>query len=102
MSTVTIKGFIHQSVESWQMGSLIHSTIDDMNSCGYVLVGPCDIEYKMPESFNPIAAQVSSLEKELDKANKAHTDKVIAIKERIANLLCIENKPLQSSDDITF
>lgn len=92
----TIKGFIHQSVEGYFSGALMHSSANDMTSCGYVLVGPCDIEYEIPAGFNPIAAEVEGLQKVLDKENEKHASKVRNIKDRIASLLCLTFDPVES------
>lgn len=89
---VTIKAFVHKGIDQYVSGYCLFSC-DDMTSCGYVLVGPVEIEYEVPESFNPVAAQVTALEKMLDEETHAHTRKVMQIKGRIQELLCIENNP---------
>lgn len=66
----------------------------DMSQYGYLNVGPVDfeIDYEIPDDWNPTAAEVAALEKRLQEENDAHMAKVRQIKGRIAELLCIENK----------
>lgn len=96
LKTVTIKGFVHK--DKYSDGFEIHTY--DMSQFGDLVVGPVEFEYEIPADFNPVVAEVAGLKKKLDSINKAHTDQVCVIERRINDLLCIENKPSQSSDDI--
>ena len=87
METVTIKGFIMRT----PYGQQLSFCGADMSDHGYIMVGPYEFEYTIPESYNPVAAEVSCLEKKLENLKEEHTRSVIAIERRIANLLCIEN-----------
>lgn len=75
----------------------------DMSEHGYVLIGSVDIEYDLPDDFNPLQAEIGGLNKQLDiLAEKYHTS-AAAIRERISNLQCIEHTPArQAGDDSDF
>jgi len=60
---------------------------------GYVLVGPAEFEFEVPDAFNPILAQVGALEKKLDKMSVEYQRNCAAIRSQISNLQCIENSP---------
>lgn len=94
MKTVTLKTFIHRS----QYGETYHTNSCDMSEYGDLLVAVHEFEFEIPDTFNPIAAEVANLRKKLDAVNKDHCDKVIAIEGRIANLLCIENGTTPAPD----
>jgi hypothetical protein len=86
MDTIRIEGFIAQS----PYGTGYSFVECDMTAHGYVTVCPHVLEFTIPQTFNPVAAKVSMLEKQLDKLSEEHHQKVKRIKDRIANLLCIE------------
>lgn len=88
MNTIKIPGFIVKN----EYGTY-HHAICDMSEYGYITVCPHDIEIPMPAEFNPVAAEVSMLEKKLNVMANEHAQKVKQIKDRIANLLCIEYTP---------
>lgn len=58
----------------------------DMSSCGYVLVGKQQIEFEVPDDFNPVPIQVSMLEKEKEKAMEEYNERVFRINEQISKL----------------
>lgn len=92
MTTVTINGFVMKAPYN---GSPVFVNCD-MSEHGYLMIGPHEFDYEIPETFNPVAAEVESLNKKLAAVNKDHSNAVKAIKDRIANLLCIEYSPEQS------
>ncbi|KAF3997505.1 hypothetical protein [Glaciimonas immobilis] len=63
---------------------------DDMTNCGYVLIGPHEFEYEIPADFNPVASEIAALEKNLDTMADEYHIGVAKIKDRIAELQCIE------------
>ena len=62
----------------------------DMSSCGYVLVGKQQIEFEVPDDFNPVPIQVAMLEKEKEKAMNEYNERVFRINEQISKLTCLE------------
>lgn len=87
---IKIKGFIQIPSYSKEMvfvGS-------DMTEYGYINVGEVEseIDYEVPEDFNPVA----TLNKKLDELNDKHVKQVRTIKREISELLCIENSPTVS------
>jgi hypothetical protein len=92
METVKIKGLIHKSACSDDF----HFFSGDMTQYGYLIVAPYVIEYEVPVGFDPIAAEVSALNKTLDTISEKYTDQVRQLKSRIAELLCLENKSTEA------
>jgi hypothetical protein len=90
MTTHTIKGFIFKAPNS---DNLIFHASDGMTDYGWTLVGPHEFEYTLPESFNPVAAEIAGLEKQLDKLNGQHMQRVQEIKGRIKDLQCLAYSP---------
>lgn len=65
----------------------------DMSEHNRVLLSVVDVEFEIPDGFNPKLAEIAGLEKQLDLlAEKYHTG-AVALRERISKLLCIENSP---------
>ena len=58
----------------------------DMSSCGYVLVGKQQIEFEVPDDFNPVPVQVAMLEAEKEKAMQEFNIRVARINEQISKL----------------
>lgn len=95
MATVTFKVFVYQST-GYEKGFHFFES-DDMEKYGYVLVGGHEFEYEIPADFNPVAAEVAAINKTIDKLTDEHTNKVLQLKGRIQELLCIENTPRGSA-----
>jgi hypothetical protein len=87
MATVKIKGIVHK--DSW--GDGFSFFVGDMSKHGYIPVGPHEIDYEVPADFNPVAAEVASLEKQIETISGEHMITVKRIRGRIAELQCIEN-----------
>ena len=92
MSTIKLPGFILKS----EYGTYMHASFEGEKH-GYITVCKHDIEVTLPADFNPIAAEVSMLNKKLDDMADKHAYEVKQVKDRIANLLCLENKPGDSA-----
>lgn len=89
MATATIKGFIHKSINSEDF-ALFGC---DMTKYGYVLVCPYEFAFEIPATFNPIAAQVSALEKQRDKVRSEFNMRIAQINDEISKLQCLEFSP---------
>lgn len=87
MTQITIDGFIHK-----RLGDGEYNFFGcEMTDYGHVIVAPHQIIFEIPESFNPVAAEVSALNAKLNEISDEHMKQVRQIKGRIAELLCIEN-----------
>ena len=53
---------------------------------GYVLVGKQQIEFEVPDDFNPVPVQVAMLEAEKEKAMQEFNIRVARINEQISKL----------------
>jgi hypothetical protein len=88
MTTQKIKVYLHKY--SW--GDQLIPMACDMSDQHTMLVGVHEFEFAIPADFDPVAAQVKALNKELETLTEKHVSEVRRIKGRIAELLCIENK----------
>ena len=90
MDAIKIEGFILKSPHGADHYSFAQHT---MEKYGYITVCPYTLEFTIPAEFNPIAAEVAVLNKKIDDMNAEHGQQIKAIKDRIANLLCLEYTP---------
>jgi hypothetical protein len=96
MATVKINAYVHQQTSRYGEEEHVHYVVfhsEDMTSCGYVLIGPVEIDYTLPEDFNPVAAEVAAINKQIGKLKDECRTNVRRLNDRIQQLLCIENKP---------
>ena len=82
---VTIKGFIHKS--AYTDGFMMASC--DMTEFGHLMVVPHEFEFDIPDTFNPVAAEIEVLEKKLADVSDKFMEQSRAIKSRIADLKCL-------------
>jgi hypothetical protein len=97
MDTIKIEGFICKT--SWDSYTFFASRMDQH---GYMTVCPHTLEFTIPEDFNPVAAELSMLEKRLDSLADEYAEKVKPVKDRIANLKCIEYTPATADEPMPF
>jgi hypothetical protein len=89
-STHKITVFIHKPrVEC--LGFMLHT--GDLTERGYPLIGTQEILFTIPEGFNPVAAELAMLNKELETLNDQHMQRVAQIKGRINDLLALSYEP---------
>lgn len=92
MKTVQIKGFVHYRKCPYT-GEETH-TMYGCDMSGTQGFGPCmgeaSFDYVVPADFNPIKVEVAGIEKQMANAEEAHQSAMKAMRDRIANLLCIE------------
>ena len=101
MTTITVKGFIHgRPSYSWdapqdkRTGCDFHfMTHDDMSEHGYVLVGPHEWAFEIPDAWDPRPQQVDALKAKLEKARVELSDLTMAINRQINELQAIEYTP---------
>lgn len=86
--TVEIAGFILESEYEYTTWAQ-----HEMSDRGYTTIIPHTITFTVPADFNPVAAEIAAIEKKMDSMADEYHSKVAQLKERIANLLCIENSP---------
>lgn len=89
--TLEIKGFIMVSEHGF-----ITFAVSEMPDYGYTTIMPHTITATVPTEFNPVAAEVSAIEKKLNAMASEYHSKAAQLKERIANLLCLENSPVEA------
>ena len=86
---VTIQGFVHYKKEEHADWGEYRIFPYQTDYDGAVYIVPCSVEVELPDDFNPIPAQVASLEKEkLEILAKSAKD-VMMIDDRISRLTCI-------------
>ena len=74
----------YKGADEWNLFSC------DMSEYGHVLVGKQQIEFEVPDDFNPVPIQVAMLEKEKEKAMQEFNERVFRINEQIGKLTCLE------------
>ena len=95
MKTV-IKCFVHHQPDQYAAPGAAPVFVAypfDMSEHGYVLLGIAELEYKVPDNFNPLQSEISGLEKQLDLLAEKYHQNAAAIRDRISNLQCIEHTP---------
>ena len=85
---IKIPGFILKTSN----GTYIHS-ICEMPEYGYMTVCKHDIVATTPADFDPVAAEVSMLNQKIDELDAQHNYAVKQIRDRLANLLCLDYTP---------
>jgi hypothetical protein len=96
---ILIKCLVHQAIDKYAAADAPPKFLafpGDMTGIGggcYLLIGPAEFEFEVPGDFNPIAAQVSALEKQADKLSEEYHRNAAVIRDRISNLQCIEHSP---------
>lgn len=86
---VTISGVVH-ATQDWK-GEIKYEFFQfDMTEYGYMKVCEHAFEVEIPDNFNPIAAQVESLNAQKTKLQNEFNARVREINDQIANLQCIE------------
>lgn len=92
---IEIQGFIHLRQSALGPGHETYSfmSTDDMTQYGYALIGPHTITFEVPDSFNPVAAEVNALKKQKDKLREEFNAQVARINDRITSLQAIEFSP---------
>lgn len=109
MATVKFSGYVWAKKESWQTKHSFSWFEGDgssewLLSQGHLPVGPVDFSFEMPESFNPITAEVEALNQTKKALEIAFHKRVSEINDRISNLQCLEFNPTETavSDEIPF
>jgi len=75
---------------------------------GYFQVCEHTVEVELPETFNPVAAQVSALNAKKEAIQRQFTDRIREINDAISNLQCLTFDPSGTasyevaSDEIPF
>lgn len=94
---ITVTCFVHQMLNQYAAADtppVFAAFAGDMSQyTDYLLIGPAEFEFEVPDTFNPIVAQVSALEKQAVKLGDEYRRNAAMISDRISKLLCIENSP---------
>ena len=92
---VTITGFVHaRARRDYEMSDAPTEysffTFDATDSSmGYMKIGPASFEYELPAEWNPVAAEVASLEAKKAKALADYQQTVSEINDRLSKLQAI-------------
>lgn len=94
---IKIKCLVHQLINGYEPADappkFVAYDCDMSQYDGYVLIGPTEFEFEVPEAFNPTQVQVANLEQKLGKLADDYHRAAAMIRERISKLQCIENSP---------
>lgn len=95
---VTITGFVHlQKKTAYEDPNsppvyVVFSFDATGSTMGYMMVGPASFEYEIPAEWNPVAAEVSALEKQKAEALAEYQKTVAHINGRLSKLLALTNE----------
>ena len=67
----------------------------DLSDYGYVQVGTIDVEFEVPDDFNPTQAEIEVLEKEKKRLRAELSVKLMNIDEQISKLQCLTYIPAE-------
>lgn len=84
-----IKGFIIARPDSIQYSAMFAKESNSMLDYGYVVICEHTLTFEVPESFNPVAAQVSALESQREALKEKFYQRVEQINEEISKLQAI-------------
>jgi hypothetical protein len=87
MKTVKITGHVYEVRYSWETTSSF--AIAGSDNCGcenYTYVGPVEIHYAIPDSYNPTAVKLAALQAKREEAAREFAATVRAIDEQISKL----------------
>lgn len=91
---VKIAGNIYKPTHAWEGRNAYDFFSFDATTAGdYILVCPHEFEVEIPDTFDPVSAEVDLLNKKIESIQKESDLKVLQIQQRISSLLCIENNP---------
>lgn len=95
---ITVKGFVHHQINRYAPAGaepVLRIFAADMTKHldDHILLGTVDVEYELPENFNPVQSEISGLEAKLGVLADDYHRNVTAIRDRISNLQCIEHSP---------
>lgn len=97
MQSIEITGHIYAVKQSWDNEVRYeHGTFDPeyappnwMHVCEHKIV------VEMPATFNPVAAEIEAIEREIEKVQAESSAHIRRLNDRKANLTCIEYTPAQ-------
>lgn len=67
----------------------------DMSQFGYIQVGTLDVEFEVPDDFNPTQAEIEVLEKEKQRLRAELSVKLMNIDDQISKLQCLTYIPAE-------
>jgi hypothetical protein len=104
MATITFNGHVWAKKEPWDAEHKFSFFEGDDSSTylrgegGYLPVGAISFEFEIPASFNPITAEVESLNEQKKALENAFYQRIAAINDRISNLTCLTFDPTPDAD----
>lgn len=91
MAQVQINGFVYHCNLGSRAQPFVFFNTNTMEDRWYSLVGPAEFTYEVPESFNPVQAELAKLEREREAVRKAFQARMAEIAERCQKLMALEN-----------
>ena len=93
---ITISGFVHMRPrQDWEPTDrptdYTFFSFQDATASGYILVCPASVEVEIPDTFNPVSAEVSALEAKKLEALEEYQRTVARYNERLSKLQAITN-----------
>ena len=70
-----------------QMEFFLHNT--DMAAYGYFTVAPLEVEFEVPDDFNPVQGEIALLQQTKEKINQEAMARMRLIEDQIRNLQCL-------------
>lgn len=67
----------------------------DLSAYGYIQVGTLDVEFEVPDDFNPTQAEIEVLEKEKQRLRAELSVKLMNIDDQISKLQCLTYIPAE-------
>lgn len=97
MQTIEITGHIYAVKEPWEteLRYTFYTFSPEYAGSNCIHVCPHKLVVELPDTFNPVTAEVEAIDREIDKVEAESGAHIKRLKDRKANLLCIEYTPAQ-------
>jgi hypothetical protein len=89
MTTITLHSHVYQNHEYYEGSATSYYIFNSKCDALGLYIGPIDVEYTIPSDFNPVAAEVASIEDLKLKALDAYNNSVQSLNERLSKLQAI-------------
>jgi hypothetical protein len=108
MTKITFNGHVWAKKERWDREHRFAWYEGDDSSTflryerGYLPIGAVSFEFEIPDSFNPVTAEIESLNIQKKAIEIAFHKRVAEINDRICNLQCLEFNPTEKAEPIAY
>lgn len=96
MAKHTQRFYVYHTKYSWDDSGKTHGTLLYSDTCTdheHTLVGPLDVEYEIPDDFDPRPSQLAALQAKKQQIRAEFAKAVKDLDDQIASLLAIEMSP---------